>query len=136
MKIQSRIAAVGCTLLLGASCASAPSPQVQAKRAEFERTIPTCAAEKDCEAKWEAAQVWVVKNAGYKIQTATNVLIETYNSIGSSTDVAVRVLKEPLGSGSYRFVVNVWCANIFGCFPNPWDAALDFNRTLNSVSVE
>jgi len=57
------------------ACAAGPSPQVVQ---QFQNTIPTCSGEADCKAKWEAAQLWVVHNAGFKIQTATDVLIETY----------------------------------------------------------
>lgn len=120
--------------VLIAGCATGSSPQVNAKRQQFEATIPTCSGEADCSAKWDAAQLWVVKNSGYKIQTATNVLIETYGSVGSSTDLAVRVTKEPLGGGAYKFVVYVYCGNIFGCFPDPWDTALAFNREIGATA--
>lgn len=53
-------------------CAVQQNPATQAKINEIQRTIPTCTEEKECNAKWETAQLWVVKNAGYKIQTATN----------------------------------------------------------------
>jgi Short C-terminal domain len=99
----------------------------------FNSTIPTCQSEKECEAKWSAARRWVLNNSSTKIQTMTDDFIETYNP-RYSTDIAVRVSKEPVASGGYRFVVNVWCKNIFGCFPNTLDAANDFNNYVNSVS--
>lgn len=116
--------------LLLAGSASAPSAEVQAKRVEFERTIPVCDGEADCKAKWEAAQLWVVHNAGFKVQTATDVLIETYNPGPSDATIATRVTKEPLGGGRYKLVVYVWCNNIFGCVPNAWDAAINFNSKI------
>lgn len=121
---------IASTVLFG--CAT--SPAMQAKQAEFRRTIPTCSGTEDCNAKWEAAQLWVVRNAGWKIQTQSTVLIETYNAVGSSPRIAVRVTKEPLAGEKYQFIVNVWCDNIFGCQPDSWDAALDFNRQISSVT--
>lgn len=115
-------------------CACATSPEMLAKQAEANRTIPTCAGVEDCNAKWEAAQLWVVHNAGWKIQTQSSVLIETYNAINSSPNIAVRVTKEPIGGGKYQLLVKIWCDNMFGCQPNSWDAALDFNRTIGAIT--
>lgn len=112
---------------------AAQMQQAQENRERFERNIPTCEGEEDCRAKWEAAQVWVTKNAGYKIQNATSVLIETYNATGGSVQLSVRVVKEPLGGGRYKFVVSTWCDNIFGCSPDSWQAAHDFNRVVGAA---
>lgn len=131
MGIKFFITTVIVTCLLSA-CAS--SPERQAKLAELQRTIPTCVGAEDCNAKWEAAQLWVVKNAGWKIQNQSNVLIETYNAINGSTSIAVRVTKEPMGGGKYKFLVKVWCDNVFGCHPDSLDAALRFNREIALVS--
>jgi hypothetical protein len=61
------------------------------------------------------------------------VLIETYNATNSETKIAARVTKEPLGDGKYKLLVSVWCDNIFGCFPDKLDAALDFNRKVSAA---
>lgn len=116
-------------------CNTTPSPEIQAKRAELERTTPVCNDEKDCNAKWEAAQLWIVHNSGFKIQTATNVLIQTYNATGGSAAIAVQATKEPIGGGKYKILVRVSCDNMFGCVPNQWDAALDFNRKVGATAL-
>jgi len=123
-----------CLAFLLAGCSSAPSPQQQAIRSEFERTVPTCEGELDCKAKWEVAQLWIVQNAGFKIQAATDVVIETYNPDRNSPRIAARAVKEPLGGGRYRIVVSVWCANAFGCVPDSWQAAIDFNRKVGAAA--
>ena len=132
MRNRYRLAAAIITTSLLVGCAT--SPERQAKQAEFNSTIPTCSGTAGCNAKWEAAQLWVVHNAGWKIQTQSSVLIETYNAVNSSTNIAVRVTKEPLGGGRYQFLVKVWCDNIFGCHPDSWDAALNFNREIGRVT--
>jgi hypothetical protein len=122
-------------LLLGWLATSCASGQViQAKRAEFLSTIPTCEGAADCKAKWEAAQLWVVHNAGWKIQIANDVLIETFNPAQNSPAIAARVTKEPLGGGKYKLVATIWCSNMFGCVPNAWDAALAFNRDIGAIA--
>ncbi len=94
---------------------------------------PVCITDADCAAKWDASQLFVVKNAGLKIQLATNVLIETYNSTDYSSAIAMQVTKEPLGGGMYRFVAKAWCANMFGCTRRPNDVLADFNSQIGSI---
>ena len=76
----------------------------------------------------------MTKNAAYKVQVITSVLIETYNPTEHSTSIAARVTREPLGNGRYKFVVQVYCDNMFGCRPDVLDAQLDFNRYVGSFS--
>jgi hypothetical protein len=121
----------GILLILGSAATQVQQPKID----EFQRTIPKCFTDKEYERKWAAAQSWVAAHAAYKIQTATNSLMETYNARNSSPGIAVQVVKEPIGDNGYRFLVRVWCDNIFGCRPDSWDAALDFNRTINAVAT-
>lgn len=116
-----------------AGCAS--SAERDAKRAEFQRTVPTCKAERECELKWASARNWVLSNAGFKIQNITGDYIETFGSVGGSTYLAARVTKDPLPDGGYRITVMVWCDNPFGCNPDADDAALAFNRQLNAITT-
>jgi len=121
-------------LLFWAMTGCVSQEEINAKRNQYLATIPECRSESSCKSMWEAAQVWVARNAGYKVQVSTDTVIETFNSIGSSTGIAVSVLKVPLGDGHYKIEVNIRCANIFGCTPNAWVAAQNFNNTLNAFS--
>lgn len=93
---------------------------------------PTCDGEADCKAKWEAAQLFVVKHSDQKIQVATEVLIETYNPT-YSTNIAMRVTKEPLGGGRYKIVALAFCANPFGCKIKPSTLEYQFNLEIAEV---
>lgn len=104
----------------------------QAKKQLFNSTIPVCHSEQECAAKWGAAQIWVAQNCGMKIQICTDSIIETYNS--TSMRLAARVIKEPAGGGTYRILIRTWCGNIFGCSPNAWNAAINFNRYVGSLN--
>ncbi len=128
------LAIVAFWAVLLTSCATTPSSAIQAKRAELEATTPICIDEKDCKVKWEAAQLWIVHNAGFKLQIATDVLLQTYNATGGSPSIAVQATKEPLGGGKYKIGVVISCDNMFSCVPNQWDAALAFNRTVGAAT--
>jgi len=94
---------------------------------QFRQTIPSC-TEETCKARWNAAQAWIVKNCGMKLQIVTDTVIETYNPPKNSLTLAARVLKEPIGNGEYKIIITTYCDNIFGCSPDALDAANDFNR--------
>jgi hypothetical protein len=89
------------TLLLLTSLSGCATVDHTAQRAELARTAPTCLTDRECELKWSAARSWVLANSGWKIQHLTNDFIETYNPVGSSTNIAVRVVKEPIAKGGY-----------------------------------
>lgn len=124
------LCAVACLLT---ACVTVPPAVSEAKKAQYDASIPTCTGEADCKAKWEAAQLWVVHNAGWKIQTATDVLIETFNPPRGDTRIAARVTKEPLGQGRYKLLIFTWCGNMFTCSVDPWDAAIAFNRAVGAA---
>ncbi|MDE2465491.1 MAG: hypothetical protein KGO02_17525 [Alphaproteobacteria bacterium] len=134
MRIET-IGLVVCTGLFVAlsGCAAMPSKANQAKIAKFQQTIPTCNSDAECKAMWDAAQLWIVHNAGYKLQNVTDVLLQTYSPGPYDTDLAVEVTKEPQGHGIYQIVVRAWCNNLFGCTPNALDAELDFNVKVGAA---
>jgi hypothetical protein len=129
---MKRIFTATCSALALAGCAV--SPQRAAMTQEVNRTIPTCEGEKDCAAKWDAAQLWVVKNAGYKLQTVTNVVIQTFNPGPSDVYLAAAITKEPAGAGKFRLIGRLWCNNPFGCSPDPLEALLRFNREVSAAT--
>ena len=117
--------AITAASLLIASCAAAPTaPPLPA---------PTCSGAADCNAKWEAAQLFVVKHSDQKIQVATNVLIETYNPT-RSTNIAMRITKEPLGDGAFRIVPEIYCGNPFGCNASPSELRRLFTHIIEATT--
>jgi hypothetical protein len=116
-----------------AGCATAAN---DAALAEARRTVPTCTAGADCDAKWEAAQLWIVNHAGFRLQTSTGVVLQTFGPstvTRDSTRLAVTATREPDGPKHFRIVARVGCGNPFGCTPE-WPAALlDFNRVVSAA---
>jgi len=115
--------------LTGLLTACAVSPETQALIDEYERTIPSCNSQIDCETKWANARTWVMENSDFPIYTESATRIRATSTLTTSAGVGVVVTRE--GSGNqYRFLVDVECLNAFGC-PNIWETKLDFNRALN-----
>jgi hypothetical protein len=130
-------------LILAASVAlagCATKMQAAADLEQAQRIVPTCAAGADCDAKWDAAQRWVVKNAGFTLQTATPQLLQTHGPalIGGSatTLLAATVTREPDLPGRFRIVADINCGNPFGCHPEWQSALLDFNRTVSAARAQ
>lgn len=112
-----------------AGCAN--TQEVDAWRAEAQRTMPVCTSENQCQVMWSAARGWVLSHAGTKIQNYGADYFDTYNPMPNSPALAAQVSKDALGSGKHKISAKLWCDNMFGCQPNAWQALLDFNRTVN-----
>ncbi|MEI6313956.1 MAG: hypothetical protein WCO89_03735 [Syntrophus sp. (in: bacteria)] len=80
----------------------------------------------DCKIKWERAQLWITKHSMMKIQTSTDVMIDTYNPVGQKVIYHFTVMKEPLGNDSYRISIQMNCGNALGCSPEPSDVETAF----------
>jgi hypothetical protein len=123
MRIATSLIVAG----LLAGCAT-PGPVVQVG------PDPECSSEKQCAAMWDAAQIFVARNAQMKMQISTNVLIETFNPPQYGTEIAMRVMREPIGGGSYRLSARAWCNNLFGCSSDPHMLRAAFNRQMAAVT--
>jgi hypothetical protein len=120
-------------VLLVTACVT-PQHQIELQQL-VEATIPTCDGTEDCAAKWNAARTWVMQHAGYKIQTTTDVVIQTFEAVDSSDRALMAtVRKESIGAGKYRIVAQLSCRNMFGCATNPGKATLNFNRTVAATA--
>jgi hypothetical protein len=117
--------------------------QEQARREEIElqkalpamiqASTPYCTGKADCNAKWAAAKTWVVKHAEYKIETATDVLIQTLGPFPSYGDLAASVTKEPMGGEKYAIKAIIKCGSNDGCMPDARKALLNFNQTVTAA---
>ena len=119
------------TLLSACAITGGPNP---AKQAEAQNTIPTCKTDRECELKWAVARKWILENADYKLKTVTSDYLETYSATGGSQSISMRLSKEPVASGGYRFVGGAWCDNMFGCVPDAWDTMIKFHKAVNAVT--
>ena len=120
-------------LLLAAMFITGCATQLTAPQQEMlsKAKIPlTCTDKQQCDFYWQRAQVWVIQNSRYKIQTANDVLIQTYGS----TDYypGYTVTKDALMDGSARIKIDIYCLDMFGCKPRPWEAAIAFKDFIRN----
>jgi len=122
------------SLLAGAVFASlltacAVSPETQAMIDEYERTIPSCSSQLDCETKWATARTWALQNSDFPIYTESATRIRASSNQNTASGVGIVITREGNGSND-RFLVDVECFIAYGC-SEIWESKLDFNRTLN-----
>lgn len=122
--------ATALTALLLSACAV--SPETQALKAEYARTIPVCSAREECELKWARARAWVVENSDFAIRSESETRIMATSNVISQSGLGVTV-NRIVGEGeNQQITVSVECFSAYGC-PNTWEAMLEFNRALNAV---
>lgn len=107
----------------------------QAMMTEYKRTMPSCHSERECEVKWSMAREWVQRNTTWRIRVMTSDYMETFAG-PPSPSLTFRVVKAPVPEGGYKFGIDAQCNSIFiPCHPTVYEAALDFNRTLNTANT-
>lgn len=120
---------IGVAITLASGCA-ANKPKLSSEL-QYELDTPLyCDDEKSCKTLWERATYFVNSNAGFKLQIQNDTVIETYNPVQNSPKLAFSISKEPLGNGKYQIWTKAWCANIFGCQPNQYEATAKAKRYM------
>jgi hypothetical protein len=107
-------------------CVSAPStPEAKADPI-------TCSTKVECDAKWSRAVSWVTQNSAYKIQTTSDMLIQTYGPDLHDTDAAFTVTRSATTGGAYEITFNGGCGNItWGCSPTINNSRIAFANFVN-----
>jgi hypothetical protein len=91
-----------------------------------------CESSESCKTMWERATFFVNSNAGFKLQVHNDTIIQTYNPSEFSPKLAFSISKEPLGNGKYQIWTKAWCANMFGCQPNEYEAVARAKRYMRT----
>lgn len=89
-----------------------------------------CSGDIQCGKLWDGAQVWLAQHSAFKIQTASNSVIQTYGTSRNSPALAYVVIKEPGQYGTHNIKIAATCDNIFGCQPNALAAIANFKDYL------
>lgn len=64
-----------------------------------------------CTVAWQRAQFWIAKHSTMKVQSVSDVLVQTYNPTGSASAYGFTATREPLPDGKYRIVLQAVCSN-------------------------
>jgi hypothetical protein len=87
-----------------------------------------CEGADECARYWRRAQVWVVTNSKWKIQTATDAVIVTHTPPSGDIYRAYQITREPLSGGREQIKIASGCANTFGCTTDESTMALAFKN--------
>ena len=112
-------------------CATSPAELSPELQSELNKPL-YCEGEENCRIVWERATFFVNNNAGFKLQVHNDTVIQTYNPSENSPGLAFSISKEPLGNGRYQIWTKAWCANIFGCQPNQYEAIAMAKKYMRS----
>ena len=74
-----------------------------------------------CKTEWQRAQFWLGKHATTKVQTATDIVIQTYNPRPDAPEYSFSVTKEPIGGDRYKISAEAFCGSMLGCSPRKID---------------
>lgn len=111
---MKKIAISGLFLLILSGCAAKEDPSlVAAANAPL-----VCEGKSQCDLYWQKAQAWVATNSAWKIQTANDTIINTYNPAPNAATLGYQLVKTPLGNERYEIIVQTSCGNMFGCIPS------------------
>jgi hypothetical protein len=89
-----------------------------------------CRDKDDCAEKWSKAQVWLATHSKWKIQTASDSVIQTFGP-GSSSDAAFTIARIIRADGSGEIDIRAMCGNLFGCIPTTKELEAHFRNYLN-----
>lgn len=77
-----------------------------------------CEGKNQCELYWQKSQAWLATNSAWKIQTANDTIINTFNPAPNAATLGYQLVKTPLGNERYEIIVQTSCGNVFGCIPS------------------
>ena len=110
-----------------------------ASRAPREARIPyaavSCADTAQCNALWSRAQVYLAQHGAFRMQFATDSILQTFGPQQGFPMLAFTVTKEAALDGSATITMDGRCGNMFGCTPDISEARQDFNRYLNAAKL-
>ena len=87
-----------------------------------------CRGKDQCDRWWRRAQVWISENSGFRIQVATDGIIETYGPPAYSTRWAFRAVREPSANEVERMRIAASCGPAPLCRQNPLKLIAQFKR--------
>ncbi|RBW66333.1 hypothetical protein DS893_04750 [Vibrionales bacterium C3R12] len=101
------------------SCANQQAPKTLSSELQKEYETPLLCTQNTCDKMWERGTFFISQNTGFKIQVHNNMIVETWNSTGSSTGLAFKMTKEPLPDGAYRIWTTSQCGHSLYCDKDP-----------------
>ena len=129
---QKNSLALAVIATIAASALTGCATQRQLSQSEIdEANAPLyCEGRDECDFMWRKAQVYVSTASGYKIQTATDSVIETYNAPAYSMTWAYKLTKAPIKPGKDRILMTPSCGPAPICQGGPMEMVQMFKRHM------
>jgi hypothetical protein len=126
--MKKALLATLCVLAAGCSTRGQVNPDVM----QVATTPLTCSGASECTLWWQRAQTWVSSHSAYRIEAATDTLIQTEGPLGGKRALAYQITKAPNNDGTATIGFAAHCDSSLGCKPNPWEAGADFKAFVRS----
>ena len=127
-RLLAAVAAAAAAALMG--CATRQPPSAADQTDAYEPLV--CVGPAQCQTAWRRAQLWLVDNSHWKIQIATEVVIETYNGDPYTPFRHYVLTREPLGGDRERIKIASGCPNTYGCSTDEIADAARFKRYVRA----
>lgn len=126
--MRSILHALGLASALATFGCASTSPSILAELDALPTIGSTACDSTDCTVQWQRAQVWLSRHSAWKIQTATDVMLETFNATHNDATYSFRVTREPLSGGRYDIRMEPVCQGhaITKCSPKAEDVKKAF----------
>ncbi|MFM0157401.1 hypothetical protein PQQ99_23165 [Paraburkholderia sediminicola] len=121
----------GLCLVATAGCST--QGQVNPDVMQIATTPLTCSNKAECDVWWQRAQTWVTSHSKYKVESATDTLIQTAGPDGGRRALAYQITRTPNPDGTATIGFAAHCDGSLGCKPNPWEAGADFKEYVRGT---
>lgn len=104
-------------------------PPTQADMIDFKLPLH-CKSKEQCDRWWRTAQVWVMKNAGFKVQVATDAILQTFNATPGVAGYSVEISRAPEAAEGEVLEIEARCGWSGHCDRSHETFIADFKRTV------
>ena len=133
MKNIMRQIVAGAAIAILAGCASPSTNDLTPDDVAQLQEPLECQGKAACDLMWRRAQLWVAQHSGYKIQLATDVIIETHNARDYSLRWAMRVIRDPITAERDRISLIPSCGNAPLCSGSASKLDAEFRRDMRAA---
>ncbi|MGF6769649.1 hypothetical protein P3T18_002119 [Paraburkholderia sp. GAS199] len=132
--MNKSLLAVFCAAATFVTAGCSTQGQVDPDVMQVATTPLTCSSKAECDTWWQRAQTWVTSHSTYKIESATDTLIQTAGPDGGKRALAYQITRtaNPDGTATIGFAAH--CDGSMGCKPNPWEAGADFKAYVRGAA--
>ncbi|HEY2020487.1 hypothetical protein [Paraburkholderia sp.] len=123
-------------LYLAATAGCATRGQVDPDVMQIATKPLTCSSKAECDLWWQRAQSWVSSHSKYKIETATDSLIQTAGPDGGKRALAYQITRAVNPDGTETIGFSAHCDGSLGCKPDPWEAGADFKQYVRGTGAD